>query len=208
MTTTLHRLMELAPVTIRDGLLNEDWQLLETAYRTPVRAYHNLEHIVHVAELASTLSWQLPNEVYCAVLFHDAVYMALRKDNETKSAALAAEVVSQRFSRPVVDPARVGRLIELTARHGRLSPADVDTDEAQFLDADMSILAAPWPRYLAYTEGVASEYCAIPRFWYRRKRRAFLKGLLERPRLFLNDTFHTSLDEQARRNLRAELAIS
>jgi predicted metal-dependent HD superfamily phosphohydrolase len=207
MNTLLQRLIELAPNDVRDGLLAEDWQQLETAYRTPIRGYHNLQHIVHVAELATKVHWRHPNEVYCAVLFHDAVYMAIRKDNEEKSAALAAEVVARRFSCSVVDPLRVVKLIELTARHGTMASSDVDADEAQFLDADMSVLGAPWPRYLAYAQGVALEYSVIPKFWYRRKRRSFLKGLLERPRLFLSDTFHVSLDLQARCNIAAELAM-
>jgi hypothetical protein len=42
--------------------------------------------------------------------------------------------------RPENDVPRIEALVLLTARHGQLTPADVDDETARFLDCDMAIL--------------------------------------------------------------------
>jgi predicted metal-dependent HD superfamily phosphohydrolase len=42
----------------------------------------------------------------------------------------------------------------------------------------------------------------VPGFIFRRKRRQFLKDLLQRERIYLSEFFHARLDAAARANLR------
>jgi predicted metal-dependent HD superfamily phosphohydrolase len=70
----------------------------------------------------------------------------------------------------------------------------------------MAILGAAPEAFAAYDRAIAEEYRAVPRWLYRRRRRAFLRGLLEAPRIYLSDVFHARLDAQARRNLADALA--
>ena len=79
--------------------------------------------------------WTQPAEIYLAVLYHDAIYHAGRKDNEARSAQLALQAIAQAPELAAVDAARVGQLILLTARHGELGPQDVDAEAALFWTA-------------------------------------------------------------------------
>ena len=142
----------------------------------------------------------------CAALFHDAVYEVGRKDNEARSADLAAEALTRHLPGLGLEEERVRRLILLTARHGALSAAEVSPEEALFLDCDMAVLGAPWERFEAYDKGVEAEYTAhMLKPLYRVGRRRFLQGLLEHERLYLSDFFHQRLEARARENLRRAL---
>ncbi|HEY5949726.1 MAG TPA: hypothetical protein VIV40_29730 [Kofleriaceae bacterium] len=57
-----------------------------------------------------------------------------------------------------------------------------------------------------YDRAIALEYKHLPPDAYREGRKAFLQGLLARPRIFVSDYFHRRLDAQARVNLTRALA--
>jgi len=184
---------------------------LESAYASPPRAYHNFGHVEtllrHFDEVADRDGWAQPVEVRLAILYHDAIYDARAGDNEVRSADLAIEAIGQWLPDAGIDAARVAHLITLTARHGRLSPADFaddpqPDDARRFLDCDMAILAADAAAFDAYDRGIAIEYRHVPRWLYAVNRRRFLKSLLANPRIYLDDGFHARLDAQARHNLR------
>ncbi|MEO8549833.1 MAG: hypothetical protein ABI678_07660 [Kofleriaceae bacterium] len=173
---------------------------LAVAYAEPHRAYHTATHIAEVLawydQVAEDVGWAGPVDVYAAIVFHDAIYVSGAKDNEARSAVWArAEGCST----------RTAELIELTARHGGLAPADVDAEAAQFLDCDMAILGSEPAAFAAYDAAIAIEYGAVPADAYRAGRRAFLAGVLAKPRIFLSDYFHARLDAAARANLAAAL---
>lgn len=180
------------------------------AMRSPGRAYHDEAHLDEVLErfdeVAAEVGWSRPAEVLVALLFHDAVYRPGATDNEARSAALARSALGRHVPHGAVDVERVAALIELTARHALLSPADVDAEAALFLDCDMAILGAEPARYQAYERGVAMEYQAVPADLFRAGRQAFLERLLAAPRIFLSPHFHARLDAAARANLAAALA--
>jgi predicted metal-dependent HD superfamily phosphohydrolase len=187
----------------------EQWAALREAYATPPRAYHNFSHVEevlrHYDEVASEPGWEQPEEVRLAVLYHDAIYEAGRKDNEARSAELAVAHIASWLPGRGIDAARVAELINLTARHGSLVPGDVDVDRdaALFLDCDMAILAADETTFAAYDRGIATEYRGhVPAWLFKLNRRRFLKGLLSKERIFLSDWFHERLDTKARINLR------
>jgi len=194
--------MTFCPITLPAAQM----EALQAAYAQPPRAYHHAGHVqavlAHCAEVASGPGWQQPEEVYLAALYHDAVYVAGRKDNEARSAQLARQAITHWLPAQGLDAARVEQLILLTARHGELLPTDVDGEAALFLDCDMAILAAPAAVFDAYHQGVAEEYAGVvPGFLYRAGRRRFLKALLARPRIFLSGFFHERMDAAARANL-------
>ena len=124
-----------------DGMLHA----LEGAYARPPRAYHHFGHVGdvlrHYQAVAEGPGWLQPREVRLAVLYHDAVYVPGRKDNEARSAALARAEIARWLPEAEVDADRVAELIELTARHGQLSPGDwlaLAADTCHFLDCDIS----------------------------------------------------------------------
>ena len=57
-----------------------------------------------------------------------------------------------------------------------------------------------------YDAAIAAEYAqAVPPEAYAAGRARFLRGLLDKDRIFLSDYFHARLDTQARANLRRAL---
>ncbi len=169
---------------------------LAAAYGEPHRAYHDAAHIAALLRwfdvIEHEVGWDDPGSVYLAILFHDAVYDPLAKDNEARSADLA---------RAHGAGERTCALILLTARHGALAPGDVDRDAAHFLDADTAILGAAPAVFDAYDAAIAREYAAVPAAQFRAGRGRFLADLRDRPRIFLSELFHGRLDAAARANL-------
>lgn len=175
-------------------------------YREPHRRYHGIGHLDALASefeaVAGGPGWRAPAEVAAAMLFHDAVYVPWRRDNEERSAGLAHEVLDG----GVLDVGRVERMIRATATHGR--PIDVadDPDLAHFLDADLAILGAAPEEYARYEAGVRAEYAPwIPGFLYRRRREAFLAKLLRRDPLFHTAFFAERYEARGRENLAGAL---
>ncbi len=200
-------MIENAPLT----LPAEQWAAIEAAYATPPRAYHNFDHVREVARHFGAVmqgpGWRQPGEVFVAVLYHDAVYVPGRKDNETRSAGLARDHFGERWPTAGLDIARSIELIELTARHGHLAPGDADADAALFLDCDMAILGAEPAVFDAYDRGIAAEYRGrVPGWMFEFNRRRFLKSLLARERIFLSGFFHARFDAPARANLQRTIA--
>lgn len=204
--------MEIAGLSPPEPML----AALRAAYAEPPRAYHDFGHVEEVlrwhALVAGGPGWHQPVETGLAVLYHDAIHVAGRGDNETRSAALACEQVARWLPPGTVDAGRVAELIELTARHGQFVPDDFGPgatadDTRHFLDCDMAILGAPPEQFARYDQGIAEEYRkVVPAWLYRRKRRAFLRSLLQRERIFLSDYFHRLLDARARENLARAVA--
>ena len=180
-------------------------------YATPPRHYHTLAHVeamlgewraLRDAGVPGTSA--RPREWAAAVLFHDAVYVAGRADNEAESAALAARHAPEHF--PGVNTEAVTRLIALTALHGARLPPDLTGEERLFLDTDMAILGAGPAEYRRYAEGVRAEFVpAVGALPYRFGRARFLRALLASDRIFLSDYYHERRDARARANLREEL---
>ncbi|WP_428265152.1 HD domain-containing protein [Haliangium sp.] len=201
----------LGPVPATLAPPDEFWLALYQGYQTPPRSYHTFDHVVEVVrryrEADEAVGWDHPVEVFLAALFHDLVYRVGAKDNERRSAVQAAEAVARWLDEAAIDVAYLTRLIELTARHGALTPAAVSPEEALFLDCDMAVLGADADTYDRYEEGVAREYQALyPPPLYQQGRAQFLRGLLERERIYLSDYFHGRLDARARGNIERVLA--
>ena len=182
---------------------------IHQAYRVPLRAYHSWSHIEEVEhwyqEVLEGPGWKKPREVFIAILCHDAIYVAGRKDNEAKSAQLALDLVGKHLPNQQLDAARISELILLTARHGSLVPSDVDPEAALFLDCDMAILGASPEVFDRYDAAIREEYSVVPGVLYSFGRRRFLTRLLSAPRIFLSDYFHARLDAAARANLHRAL---
>jgi predicted metal-dependent HD superfamily phosphohydrolase len=200
-------LRERAPegLTLTDDLL----ALVREAYESPGRAYHTLVHLDELtqcfAELARADAWKNPREVYLAMLFHDAVYVAGDTDNEVKSTALARDAIARHLAGAGIDVERVVVLISLTAAHGKLTSGSVDREAALFLDCDMSILGSTPSRFDEYDAQVRQEYAGLPAEEFAAGRRAFLEGLLGKDRIYLSDWGVAHWEAMARINIERTL---
>lgn len=186
---------------------------LATLYGEPHRAYHNATHVDEVLAWFDVVidegpGWQVPEDVFQAIVFHDAVYdpTATGGANEAASARLAAELAQ-------ASP-RVQQLILWTAQHGRIAPPHrraapgivVDDEAALFLDCDLAILGAEPAAFDAYDAAIAKEYAHVPPAAFAVGRAQFLSALMARPYLYLSPFFHDRLELRARANLTRALA--
>lgn len=173
-------------------------------HREAHRHYHDLTHVsACLAELEGLRALaSRPAEVVTALLFHDAIYVPLASDNESRSAELCAEVLS----RAGADPAAIERVrAAILATRAHDAMAEGDGDVALVCDVDLSILAAPRETFDAYELGVRREHAMIPDEAFARGRSAFVRGLAQRPRLFGTPALHARWDQPARANLERSL---
>jgi predicted metal-dependent HD superfamily phosphohydrolase len=179
---------------------------LVAAHSEPHRHYHNLEHLAEMFRVAGRLAAVTEDSVavQLAIWFHDAVYDPKAKDNEARSAELAAEVLTP-LGVPIATVDKVKWLIRATA-HLLAPEPTTDPDTVVLLDADLAILAASEERYRRYAADIRKEYAFVSDAEYRAGRAAVLKLFLARPRLFQTAVMLEEGEARARANLAAELA--
>lgn len=183
-----------AGATAPDSVLAEVGTELINRWSEPQRFYHTGEHLAACLELVGD-----EPTVALAVWGHDAVYDPTAADNEERSAVLTADLLTECQTPPAVIE-EVTRLIRLTAGHA-VSPDD--RNGALLADADLAILAAPWPDYVRYVAAVRAEYAHVPDDLWRIGRSTVLQSLLALPTLY----HHTpALESPARANLHRELS--
>lgn len=185
------------------------------AYASPGRHYHTWDHVLacfrafrEFQESSTTPeSVRHPDEVAFALLFHDAVYVPGRKDNEERSADLAGLLLRNEMALDEDAIERVREMIRLTREHRAERP--LSPDEQLVLDVDLSILGRPWREYRRYMVGVRREYCpaVVRKPLYRAGRRAFLRALVREPVLFRTRFFRSRFDGTARANIQREIAL-
>lgn len=178
------------------------WNELELAYTEKGRYYHNLAHIENLySELSEVHSLiQNWNAVLFMLFYHDAVYSATSRDNEEKSAELAADRMRLlNVPNEIVQLAHAGILA--TKSH----EVNADSDINLFTDADLSILGAEHESYMMYAQQVRKEYSIYPDLIYRPGRKKVLMHFIGMERIFKTDFFRGKYEEVARKNIAAEL---
>jgi predicted metal-dependent HD superfamily phosphohydrolase len=177
---------------------------LVAAYSEPHRHYHTLEHIAEMLKVVGKLADQCEDvrTVQLAVWFHDAVYDPTAKDNEERSALMAAE----RLESLAIMPNHIQRIVELIpfTRHAAPIPTGLP-DAAVLLDADLAILGSAEARYQRYAEAIRREYAHVPEDKYRAGRIVVLQQFLNRAHIYLTERMRTEGETQARQNLQAEM---
>ena len=177
------------------------------AYDSPGRHYHTWEHVLDCIEHLRAVSCENPRVVFLALLFHDAVYVAGRSDNEERSARLAHDALSTVTSIPPLDLAEIERLIIVTKdHHARVGVAT--PDEATLLDIDLSILATPRDRYARYAKQIHDEWVPLVTSdtFFRFGRVKFLRAMLAAPNVYLSAKRRAQWDRAARANIEWEIA--
>ncbi len=176
----------------------QTYDSLIIAHAQPHRAYHTLDHIAaclrHLDEVREQA--ESPDEIEMALWFHDAIYEPFSASNEEDSAQWAADWLQDCG----LDKAAIARIADyILETKSHEMPASLD---ARFmLDIDLSILGTPVPIYDQFEIDVRQEYRRVPRFIFRKKRKAILEGFLKRERIYGTDYFFEKLEVQARENL-------
>ena len=172
-------------------------QLLR-AWDEPQRHYHTQQHLTECLALFDALRAhaEQPANIELALWFHDAIYDVQGHDNEARSAHWAVQALAAGG----VDAARCQRVHDLIMAtcHTAL-PAS--PDQALLVDIDLAILGAPAARFAQYTRQIGAEYAWVPPQVYAVKRRAVLRGFLEREAIYTTPAVAQRLEQRARANL-------
>lgn len=185
-------------------LIEELWSEIETHYSGKERYYHSLRHLEHLLEQLTTIKSELKdwNTILFTLFYHDAIYDALKSDNEEKSAELA----EKRMKELHVPPELIERCKEqILATKSHVKSANDDTN--YFTDADLSVLGQNWEIYSAYFKNVRQEYVIYPDLIYNPGRKKVLLHFLEMDRIFKTDYFFEKYEKPARENLRKEAEL-
>ena len=179
--------------------------IVRAAYDSPGRSYHSWAHILACLQEFRQMSFDEPRAVLLALLFHDAVYVAGRKDNEAKSAELADEVLSRTSDLSERERDEISRMILLTASH--YAVGNPSRDAMKMLDIDLSILGAEWPVYQAYAAGVRREFCpaVVSEFKFCIGRLKFLRGVQQQEHIFFTEEMRARRAHTAMENISREI---
>ena len=175
------------------------------AHRSPGRHYHTWDHVLDCVEKLRMLPCEAPRTALLALAFHDAVYVAGRKDNEAQSAALAADVVCEHARLPQAEVDEIQRIVLATQSH--VPAPDASATLRIVLDIDMSILGAAPERYEAYAEGVKREYCpaVVSLAQFAAGRVTFLSRLLGAGPIYSTAAARALWEAPARDNIAREI---
>jgi predicted metal-dependent HD superfamily phosphohydrolase len=180
-----------------DGQLQ--WDLIIQSYRTPGRAYHNLNHIADcLSKLDSHAALAADRgALEFAIWYHDVVYDPRAADNEERSAAMARSFLAGNSIAQAVS-----RMI-LATKHG---PPPEPGDPQLMCDIDLSILGRSREAYASYAQAIRAEYFWVSNKDYSLGRAEVLRGFLERETIFATPPFRDLYEEPARTNIAWELA--
>lgn len=169
---------------------------LRRRHGEPHRAYHDAAH-VGLLWLRHLLHGGDPGDrdMALAILFHDAVYEPLARDNEARSAALLAALVPG-------DTAWAQAAILATADH--VGYAGTDCRVLRLLDLDLSPLAERPPIFARNTAFLRREYAAAGEAEWRTGRGRVLERFAGAPAIF-RTRLGQVYEAPARENLAAAL---
>jgi predicted metal-dependent HD superfamily phosphohydrolase len=178
-----------------------DYRRVRRAWGGIGRHYHTLAHLEScLRELDGARELALrPAEVELALWFHDAIYRSWRRDNEARSADLAATVLR---AAPTETVRRVRQMILATVH----DDAGFTGDTALVIDIDLAILGAPPEVYSRFEQAIRREYWWVPRARYVAGRSKILERILGRGAIYTHDSFYERYERAARENVTAALA--
>lgn len=176
---------------------------IQKAYSHRSRHYHTLAHLDQLVTELKPLRDQFScwATVVFAIAYHDFVYDATRKDNEERSAAVAAARLSE-IDFPTIEISSCVKFILATKKHDAVN-REVDL----FTDADLSILGATPERYQHYAAEVRKEYSIYPNLLYKPGRKKVLLHFLAMKRIFKTNEFYEKYELRARINMESELHL-
>jgi pantetheine-phosphate adenylyltransferase len=198
---TKHYGQQLSELLLSENLgIGYHYPDLVELYNAPGRYYHTIQHVVEMVKsllmnstTISLFDWRR-RAMFYAALYHDIVYNPLAKDNEEKSVELFKEMAQDQHLTSE-EVRYISALIMATKNH-----ESDDESRNFFIDADLSILAAPEDRFNEYERQIRAEYSMAPDQIYNKGRAEFIDEMLARPTIFLTENY-AKYEDKARANL-------
>lgn len=176
------------------------YELVKPYYDEPHRFYHTIDHIDYMIFAGRKL---MNREQYMAVLFHDIVYDAKRKDNEEQSASLMYKMLDAGYdtmkecSGEAVDT--IANIILDTRTHKATRP-----ESELVLDLDLLGMSDSYETFRKNSDNIRKEYSHLSDNEWSIGRRYFFTELLNRPKILTTNKF-SMFDKDIRNNIKREL---
>lgn len=170
------------------------------------RSYHGLAHPALLLDALNLVRQHRPKwfahaeqdlTIELAIWTHDIVYDPQASDNEKRS-ALRAIALAQELGLPKKVGEQAGKLVIATEH----IEAPQGLAAQIVVDLDLSPLAAPWNVFAQNSLDIRTEYAHLSDDDFKRGRRNFLLGMLERPRIFSTDYYLQKSEAAAQANLK------
>lgn len=180
------------------------WLEITKHYSSKDRYYHNLKHLAYMYMELEQFKERISDwdTALFSLYYHDIIYSATAKDNEKKSAEMAA-VSLRSIDYPESKIKLCTEQIIATKEH----EPNENADTCYLLDADMAILGSSWENYEAYFKAVRKEYAIYPDFIYKPGRKKVLQHFLSSDSIFSTPEFREKYEQIARENIAKELAL-
>ena len=181
-------------------LIEKLWNQIQSAYTTPTRYYHNLNHLLHIYNELKPLkfSQKVWQELQFSLFYHDIIYNIKKEDNEKESAIFAKNQLSLlQINKKSIQ--RISKLINETKVHKPTSQIN-----AYFLDADLAILGSSNFEYQKYIRNIRKEYSFYTDEPYKKGRKKVLESFLNKEKIFHTQYFYNKYEEQSQNNLLSE----
>jgi predicted metal-dependent HD superfamily phosphohydrolase len=178
------------------------WSKVERHYSEPHRVYHDRQHLAHCLEQLDLADGLInrPEAVEMAIWFHDIINEPSASENEQRSADYFRDLAGGQADRGFIET--IARLILVTTHRGE--PTELDQ---QFIcDIDLASFGCPWECFMRDSTAVKAEFIGTEEEYYRGKK-AFLKAMLARQKIFLTDFFNERYEQQARENIQRLLEL-
>lgn len=140
------------------------------------------------------------NDILKAILFHDIIYDATRKDNEDRSADAYFEYFGEK------DIAY--HLILATKDHFTINVPDLDIQTDAYIKCrnwlvglDLSSLGSSWDMFKQNTFAIRAEFIHLSDFDFYNGQKLFFNKVLKQEKIFRHNMFYELFELPARRNL-------
>lgn len=166
-------------------------------YSEPHRRYHT---ILHVEDCLFEYLNLVKNDgatdpaIVMAIFWHDVVYNGNPGQDEEASAELLEKTLP-----PSAIRYSAASMIRKTATYAAAGSFGV------MGDCDLAGLGSTWPSYEDAGKRIRAEYKSVSDHGWAVGRSAFIKRMLELPRIFSTEEFFQSREARARQNMEREL---
>lgn len=171
---------------------------LNMRYNENHRAYHTMEHIALLFNLAAAHGIRLSVCQQLAIWYHDAIYDPTMKDNEEQSNNLFLRHHTGTLLPQYVN--RVSNIILDTKTHIATNEESHDV-----LDLDLAGFGFDFDSYNFATQQIRKEYAHLPNEVWIANRKLFLTSLLNRDYIFHTHWAKDFYEIKARRNIEKDL---
>lgn len=187
---------------------------IQEAYSEEKRTYHNLdslrEKLTCYYEIKNNL--KNPRAVLLALFFQNFEYDPKALDGENKNLEHFNKFADEAdLSVDSELREQTCELLKVAATHStdahKEGGAFGGEDAHYFLDLDMAVLGSPPEIYAEYRERVRGEYSFLSEPMYTALRLKVLQNFVQIPNIFATKEFRDRFEEQARRNIQAEVEL-